>query len=98
MSVTCVFQFTFSLCILKKQISFKNKILEALNGFQRFLSFFFFFFFKANEYCSLEAISSLPSLLPSFSFILSLSFYFFLFLKKIIYGCAGSLLLLTGFL
>ena len=58
----------------------------------------FFFFFKANVYCSLEAISSLPSLLPSFSFILSLSFYFFLFLKKIIYGCAGSLLLLTGFL
>ena len=94
MSVTCVFQFTFSLCLLKKQISFKNKILEALNGFQRFLSFFF----KANVYCSLEAISSLPSLLPSFSFILSLSFYLFLFLKKIIYGCAGSLLLLTGFL
>ena len=42
MFVTCFFQFTFSLCLLKNQISFKNKILEALNAFQRFLSFFFF--------------------------------------------------------
>ena len=40
--------------------------------------FLFFFFFKANVYCSLEAISSLPSLLPSFCFIL-LSVYFLLF-------------------
>lgn len=44
-----------------------------------FKGFFLFFFFKANVYCSLEAISSLPSLLPSFFFILSLSVYFFLF-------------------
>ena len=46
-----------------------------------FKGFFLFFFFKANVYCSLEAISSLPSLLPSFFFILSLSFYLFIFLN-----------------
>ena len=40
---------------------------------------FFLFFSKANVYCSLEAISSLPSLLPSFFFIHSLSLYFIFF-------------------
>ena len=48
-----------------------------------FKGFFLFFFFKANVYCSLEAISSLPSLLPSFCFILLSLFIFSSFLTFI---------------